>query len=812
MNKTFSLPRTDRFSPWLAALLGIVAIKAVLSVSVKSVPFVFSYSGISYLLLLLLATIFSIRNGIHNTLRARPFWVLLAVGYGLWAFHQSLDLYYELRLQIDVPSDSIADEVLFLHLLPLMAAVATLPNLNILDGKQHRWILNTLLIIGFWVFLYGFMVAPFKYILFSPRNYDVRFDILYFVENLVLLLMLLVVTLRARPPWKMIYLHLLGASALYALSSTVANIAIDAGGYVNGKLYGLGLTASVCWFVWTPLSAGGVPKIETSTMRFVDRQDSQVSRWAMLSVAMISIPMVWELFHRDENANIRTLRLIVATAAIILLGGGAYLREYLDKRTLALEGKRAEVALRASEERLRLAAQAGRMYAEDWDVATDAFVRSGDLPNVLGLKDEDLGLTLKHYLTRVHPDDQALVAASLTERVPEHPFSHIRYRLVRPDGSIIWVERTDHAFFDSKREMVRMVGMVTNITEQKQSEDALRESEERFRSVFRDAGVGMVIISPEGRLLAANLTFCEDLGYTEEEILTKTVESITFHEDWPAFSLKLSEALHEGRGFRRQEKRCLHKSGRVIHTENSATLIRNSDGVPQFFVGEVLDVTARKESEEALASFNRRLIQAQEEERSRIAREIHDDYQQRLALISIDLENLDQDLTGDLASSRRLHELWNRVGELCSDLHFLSHNLHSSTLDNLGLVAALRSLCTEFEERHSIEVNFEEDNVPRNIPGEVALCLFRITQEALQNVKKHSCADSSEVRVEGQEQKIHLSVSDEGVGFDPGAVSRQDGIGIRSIEERVRLVGGQFTLSSQPMHGTKIDVWAPIRR
>ena len=119
-------------------------------------------------------------------------------------------------------------------------------------------------------------------------------------------------------------------------------------------------------------------------------------------------------------------------------------------------------------------------------------------------------------------------------------------------------------------------------------------------------------------------------------------------------------------------------------------------------------------------------------------------------------------------------------------------------------------MCAEFKDHHSIDVNFVEENVPRNIPREVALCLFRITQEALQNVKKHSRADSAEVRVEGLEQKIHLSISDRGTGFDQGAASRQSGIGIRSMEERVRLVGGQFAVRSRPMEGTKIDVWVPI--
>jgi PAS domain S-box-containing protein len=242
-------------------------------------------------------------------------------------------------------------------------------------------------------------------------------------------------------------------------------------------------------------------------------------------------------------------------------------------------------------------------------------------------------------------------------------------------------------------------------------------------------------------------------------------------------------------------------------------------GVPRFdeegsfvgYIGSCIDVTDRRFAEEALSSLSGLLINAQEEERIRIAREIHDDFQQRLAMLSIELENLFQHLGKDSEVSGRLNEIWNRVGELGADLHSLSHRLHSSTLDNLGLAAALKSLCSEFADYHSIGINFEEANVPRYISKEIALCLFRITQEALQNVKKHSGADCADVRLEGVEHEIHLSVSDNGSGFDPRGPSRQDGIGIRCMEERVRQVQGQFLIRARPMEGTEIDVRVPIR-
>ena len=280
-------------------------------------------------------------------------------------------------------------------------------------------------------------------------------------------------------------------------------------------------------------------------------------------------------------------------------------------------------------------------------------------------------------------------------------------------------------------------------------------------------------------------------------------------EDLGTFETAIAEARDNRRPYS-AELRVVRSDGDERWISARGKFYYNPNGEPERTLGMATDITERKLAEEALNSLSGRLIQAQEEERSRIAREIHDDYQQRLAMLSIDLENLNQYLQANSEGSRRLNELWDRVGELGSDLHSLSHRLHSSTLDNLGLMAALKSFSAEFRDYHAIDVNIVEENVPRHIARDVSLCLFRIAQEALQNVKKHSCADSAEIRVECVEREIHMSISDTGSGFDSATVSRQDGIGIRSMEERVRLVAGRFAIHSRPSEGTRIDVWVPV--
>jgi len=238
----------------------------------------------------------------------------------------------------------------------------------------------------------------------------------------------------------------------------------------------------------------------------------------------------------------------------------------------------------------------------------------------------------------------------------------------------------------------------------------------------------------------------------------------------------------------------------------------NPDGSFAGYVGSCIDITERKTAEDALASLSGHLIEAQDEERKRIAREIHDDYSQRVALFAVDLEQLSENV-GDASAeaSQRVHELLNRVGGLAEDLHALSHRLHSSTLESLGLVAGLKAFCVEFSDQQGIEVDFASENVPHGIPGDATLCIFRIAQEALRNVKKHSGANRAVLRLEWAGDRLHLSVSDLGKGFDSNKPSAARGIGILSMEERLRLLGGQLEIQSLLMEGTRIDAWLPLK-
>jgi signal transduction histidine kinase len=223
---------------------------------------------------------------------------------------------------------------------------------------------------------------------------------------------------------------------------------------------------------------------------------------------------------------------------------------------------------------------------------------------------------------------------------------------------------------------------------------------------------------------------------------------------------------------------------------------------------------SRKElrlARDAQMQLSGRLIDAQEKERSRLAAELHDDFSQRLALLALGLENASEALPDSpRAAKQQLQELINSAGELGADIHTVSHRLHSATLESLGLGPGVSSLCKEFTDRHGIEIDYSADNIPRIVDPDVALCLFRIVQEALQNLRKHSGAARAEVRLMKRADRILVSVYDQGKGFDMSDMKAHEGLGIQSMGERARLLSGRFEIHSKPGRGTRVEAAIPL--
>jgi len=258
------------------------------------------------------------------------------------------------------------------------------------------------------------------------------------------------------------------------------------------------------------------------------------------------------------------------------------------------------------------------------------------------------------------------------------------------------------------------------------------------------------------------------------------------------------------------EYRMIAADGHTVWLRNIVNVIVEFGRVTQV-VGISVDISERKQAEEVTSMMSRRLVQAQERERKRIARELHDDINQRLALMSVDLSELlkkHHRLSSEVRNA--VVSVLMRTMELSMDIETLSHELHSSKLEYIGLVKAMVSFCREFGEKHAMEIDFKRQDLPISPSQEVSLCLFRVLQEALSNAAKYSGVKNLQVELVPRSGQVHLRISDSGRGFDLEKVIEGLGLGLTSMQERVRLVNGSIEIKSKPMGGTTIDVVIPF--
>ncbi len=220
----------------------------------------------------------------------------------------------------------------------------------------------------------------------------------------------------------------------------------------------------------------------------------------------------------------------------------------------------------------------------------------------------------------------------------------------------------------------------------------------------------------------------------------------------------------------------------------------------------------RRRAEEALRDVSRRLIVAQEDERARLARELHDDVTQRLARLAIDVGAMERHEPAASEPAVRLREIHRGLVVLSEDIHALSYRLHSSLVEDLGLPEALDAECQKFGGTVGISVRLGVSAMPRNVPREAAFCLFRVAQECLRNVDRHAKARTIDVSLNGIKHGLELAVRDDGIGFDTADAAKRRTLGHTSLRERVHLAGGRVRIDSAPGRGTTVTAWVPLDR
>jgi len=369
-----------------------------------------------------------------------------------------------------------------------------------------------------------------------------------------------------------------------------------------------------------------------------------------------------------------------------------------------------------------------------------------------------------------------------------------------------------HAWAEESIHQLAIVANIIGATlERKYAQTASQESEERFRYLFAQASIGIALETMEGRILEVNPAFCSMLGYSPEQLLSTRCARISHPEDEEVEKL-LFEELRQGlRPSYRLEKRFFRNDGSQMWGLVSVSLLNRNHGSPPLVIGMVSDVSAQKTAEACLYQRDQELqrlaghlIEAQEEERRRISRDLHDDIGQRIALLAceIDFERRSRTAPRSERKPSVLPKLRKELDSIATDIHKLSHELHSASLQCCGLKIALKDLCWKYSHNHHLEIDLHTEKLDPKLPPDVALCLFRVAQEALANALKHSGTKRVDVNVVQDSKKVRLTVKDYGVGFDPSF--QTGGIGLMSMRERLRFCGGMLTVRSTPNEGTEV--------
>jgi PAS domain S-box-containing protein len=486
------------------------------------------------------------------------------------------------------------------------------------------------------------------------------------------------------------------------------------------------------------------------------------------------------------------------------------------------ERKLAEDALRASEERLRLAQHAARIGTFDWNIRTGVNAWTPELEAMYGLPPGGFGGTQTAFENLVHPDDRAAVIQLVEAAMKSGQPTKGEWRVVWGDGSVHWIGGRWQVFTDASGEPSKMIGVNVDITERKLADEArlevnrtleaqaalLQSREELLKIFVKHAPAAVAMLDRDMRYLQVSDRWCADFALDSSQILGRSHYEI--FPDLPERWKETHRRALAGESLRAGEDRWDREDGTTTWSRWEIRPWQNPDGLQGGILIFSEDITYRKHAEEALLGMSRKLIEAQERERTRIGRELHDDIGQRLAMAAIELQQLQDDPLILPEVRGRMGKLQNQTSEIASDIQSLSHELHSAKLQYLGIAPAMRGFCREFGEQQKVEIDFQTHDLPSPVPPDTALCFFRVLQEALHNSAKHSEVRRFEVRLWGTSDEIHLTVADSGAGFDREAAMNSTGLGLTSMQERLRSVGGALSIESQPRRGTTIHARVPF--
>jgi PAS domain S-box-containing protein len=499
----------------------------------------------------------------------------------------------------------------------------------------------------------------------------------------------------------------------------------------------------------------------------------------------------WELY-RWRILGLSAL-LLIETLLIVLL-----LRSIVKR-------KRAQDALRHKEAELAEAQRLARVGSWLWNTKNEELTWSEELYRIHGL-DPKLPLPSYKELGQLFtPESRSRLSVAIEQALQTGSVQDLDLELLCEDGSKRWVTARGESVRDATGHVTYLHGTVQDITERKRAEEELTKSEKRFRLMADSAPMLVWTSGPDKLATDFNKAWLEFTGRTLQQELGEGWTHDLHPDDLCRYLDSYTHAFEKKQKFT-IEYRMRRRDGEYRWMLDQSVPRFLDDDTFAGYVGYCLDISDQKEARAARIELGGRLIRAQEVERTRIARELHDNINQRLALLANGVQELEQAAprNQDPLQKKRLHELWQLTSEVANDIQQISHQLHPSKLNYLGLAAAVQDLCREFSRQHKFEVECLVHDLPQDLDETVSLSLFRTVQESLHNVVKHSQARKVKVELRRELNVIELRVSDDGIGFNPEQARENHGLGLVSMRERLRSVGGEFSIWSQPSLGTQV--------
>jgi PAS domain S-box-containing protein len=520
-------------------------------------------------------------------------------------------------------------------------------------------------------------------------------------------------------------------------------------------------------------------EISTYEVEFRQRTKSGEWKWILSIGSIVS---------RDENG--RPLRM-------------------LGTHTDITERKRAEEALRASQERLDflLSSNPAVIYSARCSGDFAATFISANVTAQLGHQPADFTNDAVFWINHIHPEDRHRVLAGLNQFVARgsHTYEH-EYRFQHKDGDYRWMHDALRIVPDAAGEPLEIVGYWIDINARKQAEEALRESEEEFRSAFEVSSVGMAQADPfTGRYLRVNRHLCEMTGYSEAELIGRPFTEITHPEDRAVDLEEFSRLVRGDIPELHTEKRYLRKDGGAIWVEITANMVRSVDGQPLRSMAVIQDITERNRLElekSRAAAFA---------ERNRLARDLHDNLAQGLTGIVLYLEGAEEVLTKSPREAEvRITKARNLARTSLEEARRSLLAMRSSLLDHADLPSAIKNTADNYKPQTSANIELSIQGQPRPLSLKVEENLLRIAQEGLQNAVRHAEASQVRVGLRYEDGSVRLRIEDNGRGFRTKGKRRKYSFGINIMKDRAAEMGGQFHIRSKLGEGTRVEVVVPV--